>query len=79
MPKPAFATARQCAEYLLTTGDEHPFLMRTFQYAMEFYGFPDRMEAGREFRRLVDEGRIIKAGECGLAFLYKVQEATPCQ
>ena len=72
MSKPTFNTARQCAQYLLTTGDEHPFTLRTFQYAMEFYGFPDRMEAGRELRRLVDEGRVVKAGECGLSFTYLV-------
>lgn len=70
-----FSTARECAEFLLTTGDENPFFLRTFQLAMANYGFTDRHEAGLEFRRLLDAGRIVRAGEWGLAYTYKVQNA----
>ena len=69
-----FSTARQCAEHLLTTADDNDFLMRTFQHAMARYGFTDRLETGREFRRLVGAGRIVKAGECGLAFTYEIKK-----
>lgn len=75
IPTMGTMTLRQCAEHVLTTADGNNFLMRTFQSAMAHYGFTDRLETGREFRRLVNAGRIIKAGECGLAFTYKVKEA----
>jgi len=43
---------------------------------MEKTGIP-RGTAAAEFERLAKEGRVVKVGEIGLAFTYKVRKDMP--